>query len=170
MNFFELVKNRYSCRKLSNKEVPEEKLNKILEAGIVAPTAVNKQPYRMWLVESKSGIENIKSVTNFTFGANKFIVVGYCEQSGWERKYDGFNFAEVDASIVATHIMLAIEAAGLATTWVGHFDAPKLKELYPEMKEYGLIAIFPIGYAADDAEPSVRHFERRSISDKVERI
>lgn len=170
MDFLTLAKKRYSCRKFSDKAVPNELIEKILEAGIVAPTAVNKQPYKMWLVESEEGIKNMNDVTRFTFGAKKFIIVGYHEPTAWVRKYDGRNFADVDASIVATSVMMEIEDVGLSTTWVGHFDAPKLKEIYPEMEEYGLIAVFPIGYAADDAEPSVRHFERNAMSEMVKRI
>ncbi|MBQ9488186.1 MAG: nitroreductase family protein, partial [Selenomonadaceae bacterium] len=69
--------------------------------------------------------------------------------------------------IVATHLMLAVQDEGLGTTWVGWFDAPKMQELFPEMKDYELIAVFPIGYPADDAKPSNRHEERRNISDAV---
>ncbi|MBO4779992.1 MAG: nitroreductase family protein, partial [Selenomonadaceae bacterium] len=67
----------------------------------------------------------------------------------------------------ATHMMLAIQDEGLGTTWVGYFDAPKMQELFPEMKEYELIAIFPVGYPAESAKPSVRHEERRSLDDVV---
>lgn len=170
MNFLELAKKRYSCRELSDKVVPDKLINEIIEAGIVSPTAVNKQPYHLWLVESEEGEANMKAITPFTFGAKKFIIVGYDESIAWVRKYDGRNFADIDASIVATQIMLAIEDAGLATTWVGHFDAPKLKEIYPQMKDYGLIAIFPIGYAADSAMPSKRHFERMSPAEMVTKL
>ena len=79
------------------------------------------------------------------------------------RSFDKKNFADVDASIAATHMMLEIEALGLGTTWVGHFDAPKLKELFPEMADYELVAIFPVGYPAEDAKPSTRHAERAGI-------
>ena len=71
----------------------------------------------------------------------------------------------MDAAIVATHMMLQTADLGLATTWVGHFDAPLLRQLCPEMKDYELIAIFPIGYAADDAEPSPRHTIRKTAEE-----
>lgn len=86
------------------------------------------------------------------------------------RPFDKKNFADVDASIAATHIMLAIEDLGLGTTWVAHFDAPKLKELFPEMADYELVAIFPVGYPAEDAAPSPRHTERvgaAALSDRL---
>lgn len=80
----------------------------------------------------------------------------------WVRAFDDRNFADVDASIAATHMMLRIYDLGLATTWVGHFDAPRLKQIYPEMRDYELIALFPVGYAAADSMSSPRHYQRKS--------
>ena len=83
------------------------------------------------------------------------------------RPSDNRNFADVDATIVATHIVLAVEAEGLGTTWVGYFDEPKVKELFPEMKDYDLVALFPIGYPAEDAMPADRHYLRKSMTEMV---
>ena len=68
------------------------------------------------------------------------------------------------------HFYISIYNLGLATTWVGHFDAPKLKELFPEMADYELVAIFPVGYAAGDAAPSARHSERKGIEALTDRL
>ena len=68
---------------------------------------------------------------------------------------------------MATQMMLEIQDLGLGTTWVGHFDAPHLKNLYPEMEPYGLIAIFPVGYPAEDAEPAVHHGIRKDKAEAV---
>ena len=111
--------------------------------------------------------KNIRQVCNYTFGADTFLVVGYKEAEGWVRSFDQRNFADIDAGIIATHMMLEIEDLGLSTTWVGYFDAPRLQSLYPEMKEYHLIALFPIGYAAEDAAPSDRHFKRKKTEEIV---
>ncbi len=168
MGFLQLAKDRYSCRDLSSKKIEADKLRKIISAGIASPTAVNKQPYKIWLMESEEAKNKIKQVTRFTFGAETFIVLGYKEEEAWVRKYDQRNFGDVDAAIVGTHMMMEIHDLGLATTWVGHFDAPALKELCPEMKDYQLIAIFPIGYPAENAEPSPRHTERKTEAEIVE--
>ena len=88
----------------------------------------------------------------------------------WTRKYDGRNFADVDASIVGTHIMLAAHDLGLGTTWVGHFDAPAVKEAFPETAGYDLVALFPIGYPAADAAPSAAHLEHKSAEELVTRL
>ena len=141
----------------------EEKLQKILEAGNLAPTAVNKQPFHIWVLKSEEAMQKVSQTTSFIFGAPVALVVGSKAEGAFVRSFDKKNFADVDASIVATHMMLEIEALGLGTTWVGHFNAPKLKELFPEMADYELVAIFPVGYPAEDAKPSARHAERAGI-------
>ncbi len=170
MEFKELAKKRYSCRKFSSKKVEKEKIEQIIEAGIDAPTAVNKQPFKIFMIDSEKAKEDLKNYTIFTFGADVFLLLGYKEEEGWIREFDKHNFAQVDVSIAATHIMMEISDLGLATTWVGHFDEPSLKDKYPQMKGYKLIALFPIGYAAEDDVPSNKHFERKSKKDIVEVI
>lgn len=167
MNFLELVKARYSCRKMSDKPIEQEKLDQILETAIAAPTAKNLQPFKIWVLKSDESMEKVKQATHFTFGANTVLVVGGKSDDAFTRPVDGKNFAEIDATIVATHLLLAIEAAGLATTWVGMVEEEKLKELFPDMKGYDVVAVFPLGYAADDAKPSPRHTERRSKEELV---
>lgn len=163
MDFSEVIKNRYSCRKFSDKKVEKEKIDKIIKAGILAPTAVNYQPFKIWKVESSEAKTNIHKVTKCTFGADTFLIVGADKSKAWTREFDGQNFADVDAAIIATHMMLEIHNLGLESTWVGYFDAAKLKEIYPQMKEYNLIAIFPIGYAdeVEEGKPSPRHNQRK---------
>ena len=83
--------------------------------------------------------------------------------------YDGKNFADVDASIVETHILLEIADLGLATTWIGHFDPEKLCELFPDMNGYSLTALFAVGYAAEDASPAMAHTNCRSEYELIKR-
>lgn len=163
MTFLELAKKRYSCRKLQETPVGEEMLRQILEAGNAAPTAVNKQPVHFWVLKSPEAMEKLGQTTRFVFGAPAAIVIGSKAEEAWVRLSDGKNFAEVDAGIAATHMMLAVADLGLGTTWVGHFDAPKLKELFPEMAGYALSCVLPVGYPAEDAAPSPRHTERKGV-------
>lgn len=167
MEFLKLAKERYSCRMLTDRPVEQEKIDAIIECANNAPTGVNKQPFKLWLMQSAEAVENIKKTTTYTFGANLFLVVGGNPAEAWVRSFDNRNIADVDASIVATHIMLAIHDLGLASTWVGKFDAPLLKTIYPEMADYDLIAIFPIGYPADNAQPGPRHFTRKAVDEIV---
>lgn len=168
MTFQELAEKRYSCRSFSDRKVDKKIVEKIIKAGITAPTAVNTQPFKIFWLNSENAKENLRQVCSFTFGADTFLIVGYKEDEGWVRSFDQRNFADIDAGIVATHMLLEIEDSGLNTTWVGHFDAPRLQSLYPEMQGYHLIALFPIGYAADNAAPAPRHFKRKSTEEVLE--
>ena len=170
MEFLELAEKRYSCRNISDKAVEEDKIQKILRAAQLAPTACNLQPFKIWVIEKEEDVEKIKQTTRGTFGAHLFFVVGADKSQGWNRKYDGRNFADVDASIVATHMMMEIEDLGLATTWVGSFDNLKLAGLFPVMAEYDLVAIFPVGYAAEDAKPMDLHEKTKGMDELVVRI
>ena len=153
MSFLELAKARYSCRRLTDKAVEPEKIERIIQAAIAAPTAKNLQRYTIWAVKSPDALDKLKQTTNYTFGAAFAFVVGAKKDGAFDRPFDNKNFAEIDAAIVATHLMLAVQDEGLGTTWVGYFDAPKLRELFPQMQDYELIAVFPIGYPAEDAKP-----------------
>ena len=168
MEFNELIRDRFSCRALSDKEIPHDVLGRIFEAARLAPTAVNKQPFKIWAVESPSARAKIAETTNYTFGAGVFLVVGGKADEAWVRQYDERNFADVDASIIAAYIMLAIHNEGLRSTWVGHFDAEKLKGFFPQMADYDLIAVFPIGYPTEKGTPSPRHAQRKSVMEIVE--
>ena len=168
MEFNELIQERFSCRALSDAELPHAAMDRIIEAARVAPTAVNKQPFKIWAIESPEARAKIAEATNYTFGAGVFLVVGGKREEAWIRPYDGRNFADVDAAIVATHIMLAIHNEGLRSTWVGHFDAEKLKGFFPQMADYDLVAIFPIGYPTEKGISSPRHTHRKAAVEIVE--
>ena len=168
MNFQELAKNRYSCRQMSDKKVDDKLVEQIIETAIAAPTAVDKQPFKIFWLKSDKAKEQVKEVTHFTFNADTFLVVGYKMEDGWTRTFDKRPFADVDAAIVATHILLQVEDLGLHTTWVGHFNEPLLKSFYKEMEDYILIALFPIGYAVEGSEPSPQHYMRKPKDQLVE--
>lgn len=167
MEYSELIKERFSCRALSDKEIPHDVTGRIFEAARLAPTAVNKQPFKVWALQSPEARAKLGETTKFTFGAGLFLVVVGKPDDAWVRQYDERNFADVDAAIVATQIMLAIHNEGLGSTWVGHFDAPKLKEFFPEMADYDLIAVFPVGYPTEKGVPSPRHEVRKGLAEIV---
>ena len=169
-SFLDLARDRYSCRAFSDRPVEAEKIDALLEAAVVAPTAVDKQPWHAWVVEAPDAVARLAACTRFHFDARVIVVLGAAPEEAWVRKYDGRNFADVDASIVGTHVMLAAHDLGLGTTWVGHFDAPAVKEAFPEMAPYDLVALFPLGYPAEGDEPAPMHFKRRSMEELVTRV
>ena len=160
MDFNTLIQNRYSCRAFSTSPVEQAKIDRILEAGRIAPTAVNKQPVHVWAVTAPDTLEAIKGVTRSNYGAPLLLIVGCRPADAWVRRYDGKNGAEVDASIVATYLMLAAENEGLATLWVGSFDPALLSGLLPGTDGYELVAMINVGYPAPGTAPSDKHGQR----------
>lgn len=170
MEFNAVLQRRYSCRAFSPNPVEQEKVDHILEAGRIAPTAVNKQPVHVWAVSCPETLEAIKSVTRSNYGAPLILVVGCRPTDAWVRRYDGKNGAEVDASIVATYLMLAAGNEGLATLWVGSFDPALLKKILPGVDDYELVAMINVGYPADGSAPSAMHGSRIPVEEFVTKI
>ena len=165
MEFNTVIQRRYSCRAFSPTPVEQEKVDRILEAGRIAPTAVNKQPVHLWAISNPGTLEAIKGVTRSNYGAPLIIVVGCRPADAWVRRYDGKNGAEVDASIVATYLMLAAENEGLATLWVGSFDPAILRGILPGAEGYELVAMINVGYPAPESQPSPMHGVRKAMDD-----
>ena len=170
MEFNEVLNRRYSCRAFAAQGVELEKVDRILEAGRIAPTAVNKQPIHIWTVSRPETLEAIKGVTRSNYGAPLLLVVGCRPADAWVRRYDAKNGAEVDAAIVATYLMLAAENEGLATLWVGSFDPVLLRDILPGTEGYELVAMINVGYPSPDSKPSAMHDERKSVEELVTRV
>ena len=167
MDFLSVLQRRYSCRAFSPSPIEQEKVDRILEAGRIAPTAVNKQPVHVWAVSNPDTMEAIKGVTRSNYGAPLLLIVGCRPADAWVRRYDGKNGAEVDASIVATYLMLAAENEGLSTLWVGSFDPALLSGLLPGTDGYELVAMINVGYPSDGSVPSPMHEKRVRIEEFV---
>ncbi|MBU5455299.1 nitroreductase family protein [Caproiciproducens sp. MSJ-32] len=167
MDFLKLAKERYSVRKFSDKKVEKEKLDMILEAGRLAPTAVNFQPQRILVINSEENLEKLKLCTRYHFDAPLALLICYDSTVSWKRSYDKKEMGEVDASIVTTHMMLQAAELGLGTTWVGHFDPEAIKEKF-ELPEYLVpVAILPMGYPSEDSKPNPLHEKRYEINKTV---
>ncbi|CUH95120.1 hypothetical protein P22_1189 [Propionispora sp. 2/2-37] len=160
MEYGDLICERYSVRKFSSQKVEQEKVAAILEAGRTAPTAVNYQPQRILVLDSEDSLEKLKSVTPYHFHAPLAILVCYDAAVSWKRSYDGKDMGEVDASIVATHMMLAATNLGLGSTWVGHFDPDKIKTAFALPENIIPVALFPMGYPAETSVPHANHGKR----------
>lgn len=167
MEYQELIRERFSCRSFADTPVEKEKLDQILADGLTAPTAKNYQPYKIWVLQSEEAVANVNKVTRCGYGAKTFLLVGADRKTAWVREFDNANFADVDGAIVATQLMLSIQDQGLRSVWVGWFDAPKLQEIYPETAGYDLVAILPVGYAAEGAAPGPNHAKTKPAEELV---
>lgn len=121
MSFLELAKGRHSVRKFSPKAVEQEKLDLILEAGRVAPTAHNNQPQRILVIQQPEEMVKLEDCSPFRFQQTLALLVCYDKLASWKRDFDDTVSGETDASIVATHMMMQAYELGIGSTWVGHF-------------------------------------------------
>ena len=167
MEYSQLIKERYSVRKLDSRPVEEEKIAAILEAARVSPTAVNKQPQRILVLRDAQSMEKLKECTPYTFNAPMAIAVCCNRDEAWVRPYDNYNSGVIDAAVIGTHIMLAIHDLGLGSTWVGHFDPVMFRKLYNLPDNIEPVVVFPIGYLAPEAKPAHLHEKRRPLEETV---
>lgn len=166
MDFLTMAKERYSVRKYKDTPVEAEKLQKILEAGRIAPTAANLQPQRILVLQSKEALEKAKEAARF-YDAPVLLVVCADRDSAWVRKTDGFNAYQVDASIVTDHMMLQATELGLGTLWICWFKEDVLRQQFNIPDNLVPVNLLAIGYA--DCKPSSpdRHAELRKPLDET---
>ena len=152
MTFLELAKKRFSVRKFTDQPVEKEKLDKVLEAGNIAPTAKNLQPQRI----------------SCCYGAKTVLLFTYDIDEEWTNPLeDMIHSGDQDVSIVATHIMLEAEEQGLSTCWVNYFPNTKAAEVFGLPESEVVVLMMPIGYAAADAAPTANHTEKKPIEKTV---
>ncbi|MDR0376981.1 MAG: nitroreductase family protein [Spirochaetaceae bacterium] len=163
MNFDVLSVKRYSVRKFDPAPVEPEKLARILEAGRIAPTAANKQPQRILVVTQTEGLAKIDRSTPCRFGAPLVLVVCYDKNECAARQYDGEPSGWVDASIIATHMMLQAADIGIGSTWVMHFDPAVTREEFSLPENLVPVAMLVMGRPAPDAAPADRHTIRHPL-------
>lgn len=166
MDFLDLAQKRYSVRKFDARKVEQEKLEKILEAGRVAPTAHNLQPQRVVVIRTEAGLEKLKKAANI-YGAPLALLVCADHASSWKRPFDGKDTAEIDATIVTTHMILEATDLGLGSIWVCHFKPDVIKAEFGLPEEVEPLNILGIGYSAPEARPSDRHTERKPLSETI---
>jgi len=165
--FMRILESRYSCYSFTNYPVSDSKLNMILEAGRMAPSAKNLQPAHIWVVKSEKALAQLEQVHTF-YGAPVVLIVGSKEEEAWTRDCDGINAAKTDAAIVLTHMMLTATDMGLANLWVYDFDPSKIREFIPETHDYHIYGLLAIGHPnAEEGKPTAEHAIRKSLDELV---
>lgn len=173
MQFEELAKNRYSCRKFSGRAVENEKLNLVLDAGRIAPTAVNAQPVQVKVLKSDDAIARIRSITRMAYNAPVVLMVCYDEPGCYtaEKYGDSFNSGVMDASIVTTSMMMQATDLGLATLWARGFNAAEIEKAFNFPANLKLACLLDVGYAdPEEGGPSPRHPVRKSMAEFAQEI
>lgn len=167
MEFTEVVKNRYSCKKFNDSKITAQQLNEILEAGRLAPTAKNLQEQHIYVVQSEEGLAKIDKVTPCRYGATTVLVVAFDKNNVFTYPGGKRNSVIEDASIVATHMILAAHNAGVDSCWINFFDPEVLaKELnLPENEE--VLMLLNLGFAAEGTKALPNHFNRKELTQTV---
>ena len=166
MDFIEIAKKRYSVRGYQDKKVEEEKLEKILEAAHVAPTAANLQPIRLIVVQSREGLAKIGKGANL-YGAPLAVIVCADHGKAWVRPFDKKQTADIDASILTDHMMLQATELGLGSVWICYFKPDVIS------REFGLpdnlepVNILAVGYSDEEAADPERHAQTRIPVDEM---
>ena len=167
MEFKEVIKARYSCKKYAARQVEPEKLTAILEAGRLAPTAKNLQEQHIYVVQSPEGLAKIDSVTPCRYGAPTVLAVAFDRNNVFTYPGGKRDSGVEDASIVAAHMMLAAADEGVDSCWINYFDPEKLAEALnlPEQEE--VLMVMDLGYAAEGAGPLANHGSRKPLTETV---
>jgi len=170
MEYSELILNRESIRNYDpNQPVPEKILKKILEAGRLAPSAKNNQPWKFLLISSSPLLEKVKTSYQrdwFQDAPQILVIIGMKDQA-WVRGYDGYNSVETDVSIAMTHIILAAENEGVGTCWIAAYNPIVLKEALNRSENEQIFGMTPIGYPKHGFQKT--HVKKRkSLEDIIE--
>ena len=156
MTLLDVIQGRYSCRGYLDKPVEEEKVAYLKESMRLAPSAVNRQPWKFRIVRSQEGREKLQScyARPWFNEAPLYILASVLHEQEWVRE-DGKPHGNIDVAIAVEHLCLAATEQGLGSCWVCNFDAKRCHELFqmPETEEP--VVIIPIGYPSP-AEPKPR--------------
>jgi len=164
VEFIELAKKRYAVRSYKPEPVEDDKLQLELQAARLAPTAANRQPFRLIVALTKNRELELRRIYSRPFFVQAPVVICICAIPGeaWVRS-DGKNYSDVDAAIVMDHLVLAAADLGLGTCWIGAFDPVAAREVLRIPEQANPIAFTPLGYPAD--EPTAK--KRKNLDDLV---
>ncbi|HEY9124311.1 MAG TPA: nitroreductase family protein [Bacteroidales bacterium] len=166
MTFLELAKKRFSSRKYLDKGIERSKLELLLEAARVAPSAVNKQPWLFYVFSSPEGLEKIRPCYHRDwFKTAPVVIVAVADhKAGWVRSSDGKDHCDIDLAIAIDHITLQATDLGLSTCWVCNFDVDACKKALQLSDSFEPVALIPVGYPAEEKESIRFETERKSLN------
>ena len=160
----ELVGKRYSVRSYKPDPVENDKLQQVLEAARLAPTAANRQAFQIIVIHTQGREDELSRIYTRPWFVQAPIVICICAitDEAWVRR-DGKSYADVDVAIAMDHLILAATDLGLGTCWIGAFDPITARETLGLPEQASPIAFTPLGYPADQPAPK----RRKSLSELV---
>lgn len=173
MDFKTLAAERYSCRDMDmSRPVEKEKLEQILQAACVSPSACNLQRHRIKVVQSRESLEKLRPLTPCHFNAPVVFVLSVVLDGGGKitDQEAAYKFGMIDIGIAVAQMALQAQEAGLRTTIVGMFDAAKLQEVFAIPEGQAPVLLLPVGYPGEKGGPCIMHRQRKPMEETVEWI
>lgn len=169
MAFADLALRRCSIRKYSERPVEQGKLDQVLEAARVAPTAKNLQPWRVHALRSPEALAAFDELTTMRFGAPVVLVFTYDVNEDWKNPLEeGIHSGQQDASIAATYAMLQATELGLGTCWCNYLPNARVAAMLGLPKSERVVLALDVGYPAAEAHPAHLHWKRKPLEDLVD--
>jgi nitroreductase len=164
MDFSELIKKRYSVRAYKPDPVEDDKLQQVLDAARLAPSAANRQPFQLIVIHTAGREAELRRIYHRSWFSQAPLVICICglPERAWVRR-DGQNYHYVDAAIAMDHLILTATSLGLGTCWVAAFDVDAAREVLGLPDDVEPVAFTPLGYPAD--QPGRK--ERKDLSELV---
>jgi nitroreductase len=156
MEFTDLIAARYSVRAYRSDPVENEKLQAVLEAARLAPSAANRQPIQVIVIHTAGREEELRAIYHRPWFVQAPLTIAVCAVSSqaWVRESDRFNARLIDAAIAADHLILAAANLGLGTCWIANFNVKAARSVLRLPDEAEPVIFTPLGYPAD--QPSVK--------------
>ncbi|MBQ1288931.1 MAG: nitroreductase family protein [Erysipelotrichaceae bacterium] len=167
MEFQEVVKNRFSCKKYSDRPVEAEKLQQILEAGRLAPTAKNLQEQHIYVLQSEEALAKVDKITPCRYNAPTVLLVAFDRNNTFTYPGGKYDSGAEDATIVATHMVLAAADAGVDSCWLNFFDPDAAAKEFGLPENEQVLMLLDLGYAAEGIGPTINHAKRKDLSETV---
>ena len=160
MEFSDVIKNRYSCKKFSSEQIGKDKLDAILEAGRVAPTAKNLQEQHIYVVQSESALETIDKLTPCRYNAPTVLIVAFNKNNVFTYPGEKRNSGIEDATIVAYN-------EGVDSCWINFFNPDELAKAFNLPEDEEILMLLDIGVADKTTTPLPNHNSRKALTETV---
>ena len=160
MEFLELAKKRYAARTYRQQPVEPEKINAVLQAAYVAPTAANLQPHHIFVIQKPENLQKLSKAANIYHAPLVFLVCVE-ESAAWVRPFDRKNHGDIDASIITDHMMLEATEQGLNSVWICYFKPDVICSEFDLPQGCPPVNLLAVGYGAGPVPSPDRHHETR---------
>jgi len=156
MDVFEAIKNRRSVRDYRAASVPKEKLNKVLEAARLAPSAHNEQEWKFVVVKNLEKRREVSEAAGQSFIAEAPVIIAAVATDPEHIMSSGVPAYAVDLAIAVEHMALQAVEEELGTCWIGAFGQEEVKKVLNIPDEYKVVALMPLGFPTDKPKEKIR--------------